>query len=228
MVSEMKEEIFEFNGYRATVLIPENPNGKWIWKTEFFHEFEQAEVALFESGYTRVYYQISDKFGSVNAVRLMRRFHKELLNRYAFLDEKAILFGFSRGGLYAYNYALYYPESVAKMYLDAPVLNLRTWPWNKGRNHELFCKEYNVNEETFQTFSGSPVDTVAEFAQYDIPLLIIAGDKDETVPIEQNTYVFDHYYKSVGKTLDLIIKAGVGHHPHSLEDVTPIVEFIER
>ena len=110
------------------------------------------------------------------------------------LEEKAILFGFSRGGLYAYNYALYYPESVAKMYLDAPVLNLRTWPWNKGRNHDLFCKEYNVNEETFATFRGSPVDTVAEFAQYDIPLLIVAGDKDESVPIEKNTYVFEEYY----------------------------------
>ena len=224
----MKTEVFQWNGYTATVLIPDEPNGKWIWKTEFFHEFEQAEVALFEKGYTRVYYQISDKFGSVEAVRLMRRFHKELLKRYSFLEEKAILFGFSRGGLYAYNYALYYPESVAKMYLDAPVLNLRTWPWNKGRNHDLFCKEYNVNEETFATFRGSPVDTVAEFAQYDIPLLIVAGDKDESVPIEKNTYVFEEYYKSIGKSFQLIVKAGAGHHPHSLEDVSPIVEFIEK
>ena len=224
----MKTEVFEWNGYTATVLIPDAPNGKWIWKTEFFHEFEQAEVALFERGYTRVYYQISDKFGSNDAVRLMRRFHKELLKRYSFLEEKAILFGFSRGGLYAYNYALYYPEHVAKMYLDAPVLNLRTWPWGKGRNHELFCQEYNVNEDTFTTFRGSPVDTVAEFAQYDIPLLIVAGDKDESVPIEKNTYVFDEYYKSVGKTFKLIIKEGAGHHPHSLEDVAPIVDFIEK
>ena len=224
----MKTEVFQWNGYTATVLIPDEPNGKWIWKTEFFHEFEQAEVVLFENCYTRVYYQISDKFGSVEAVRLMRRFHKELLKRYSFLEEKAILFGFSRGGLYAYNYALYYPESVAKMYLDAPVLNLRTWPWNKGRNHDLFCKEYNVNEETFATFRGSPVDTVAEFAQYDIPLLIVAGDKDESVPIEKNTYVFEEYYKSIGKSFHLIVKAGAGHHPHSLEDVSPIVEFIEK
>lgn len=25
-----------FNGYQATVLIPKNFNGKWIWKTEFY------------------------------------------------------------------------------------------------------------------------------------------------------------------------------------------------
>ena len=36
----MKEEVFqfEFNGHVATVICPENPNGKWIWKTEFFYE----------------------------------------------------------------------------------------------------------------------------------------------------------------------------------------------
>ena len=223
----MREEIFEWNGYQATVLIPDNANGRWIWKTEFFHAFEQAEVALFERGYTRVYYQISDKFGSPDSVRLMRQFHKELLKRFSFLEEKAILFGFSRGGLYAYNYALYYPESVAKLYLDAPVLNLRSWPWHKGVNHDLFCKEYNVNEETFQTFHGSPIDTVAEFAQYDIPLLIVAGDKDLSVPFEENTALLESYYRSAGKSFSLIVKAGCGHHPHSLEDVTPIVEFIE-
>ena len=224
----MKTEIFICNGYRATVLIPDNVNGKWIWKTEFFHAFENAELALFEKGYTRVYYHISDKFGSTNAVRLMRRFHRELLKRYSFLDEKAILFGFSRGGLYAYNYALYYPECVAKMYLDAPVLNLRSWPWHKDFNHELFCKEYNLNEETFETFQDSPIHTVAEFAEYDIPLLIIAGDKDEVVPIEENTYIFDAYYKSIGKSFNLIVKKSVGHHPHSLDDVRPILEFIEK
>ena len=61
-----------------------------------------------------------------------------------------------------------------------------------------------------------------------IPLLIVAGDKDETVPIEENTFVFDRYYKSIGKSFTLIVKAGVGHHPHSLEDVAPIVEFIVK
>ena len=222
------EEIFELNGYKATVMIPEKPNGKWIWKTEFFHEFEASEVALYEMGYTRVYYQISDKFGSFDAVRLMRRFHKELLKRYDFLDDKAILFGFSRGGLYAFNYALYYPESVAKIYLDAPVLNLRTWPWERGgANRELFCKEYNVNEETFKTFRGSPIDNMAEFAEYDIPLLIVAGDEDLSVPFDQNCKVLYDYYQSIGKSFTLIVKEGCGHHPHSLDDVTPIVNFVE-
>ncbi len=109
----MKEINFEYNGYQATILMPENFNGKWIWKTEFFYAFDKAEQALLEEGFARVYYQISNKYGSDKAVRLMHKFHKHIVQEYG-LQEKAILFGFSRGGLYAFNYALYYPEYVEK------------------------------------------------------------------------------------------------------------------
>ena len=222
------KEIFEAYGYTATVLIPKSPNGRWIWKTEFFDAFEDAEVKLFEMGYTRVYYGISDKFGSPEAVRLMKRFHKELIKRYSFLEERAILFGFSRGGLYAFNYALYYPEAVEKIYLDAPVLNLISWPWEKGGvNRERFAEEYNLNEDTIKTFKGSPLDNMAEFAENGIPLLIVAGDEDASVPLDRNARVLYDYYRSIGKPFEFIVKKGCGHHPHSLTDVTPIVDFVE-
>ena len=51
---------YEFNGHKATVIVPEKPNGKWIWKTEFLYAFDKAETELVDMGYTRVYYQISD------------------------------------------------------------------------------------------------------------------------------------------------------------------------
>jgi len=33
---------------------------------------------------------------------------------------------------------------------------------------------------------------------------------------------------ALGGEIELIAKSGIGHHPHGLEDSTPIVEFIER
>ena len=123
----MQKHEFTFLGHEAIVIIPDNPNGKWIWKTEFLYAFDQAERALLDDGYTRVYYQISNKYGSYNAVRLMRKFYHYVVKEFA-LDEKCILFGFSRGGLYAFNFALFYPEYVEKVYLDAPVLDMKTWP----------------------------------------------------------------------------------------------------
>ena len=29
-----KDHVYEFNGYKAYVTVPDNPNGKWIWKAE--------------------------------------------------------------------------------------------------------------------------------------------------------------------------------------------------
>ena len=53
-----------YNGHEATVIVPDNANGEWIWKTEFLYAFDAAERALLEKGYTRVYYSVSDKYGS--------------------------------------------------------------------------------------------------------------------------------------------------------------------
>ena len=227
-IMTFKTEEFEVNGYKATVLIPENPNGKWIWKTEFFYAFDQAERALFEKGYTRVYYQVSDMYGSVRAIRLMRNFHKELLKRFSFLDEQAILFGFSRGGLYAFNYTLYYPESVSKIYLDAPVLNLKSWPPEGSIEQKQFFEEYNLNKETFESFKDSPINHLQEFFEYKIPTLLVAGDSDKTVPFIDNGGIMSSKAKELDVEIGLILKKGYGHHPHSLEDVEPLMKFVER
>lgn len=218
---------YDFNGYEATVIIPDKPNGKWLWKTEFFYAFDDAERALSESGYTRVYYSISNKYGSVEAVRLMHNFHLDLVKRYP-LNEKACLIGMSRGGLYAFNYALFYPEYVNKVYLDAPVLDLRTWPPKGSGEYEEFLNEYCLNDETFAQFSSNPVDKLAEYFSHGIPTLLVAGCADEVVPFDKNSNVFIEYCKKNGVDLTYYLKPECKHHPHSLKDVKPILDFFEK
>ncbi len=218
---------FEFNGYEATVIRPENPNGKWIWKTEFLYAFDQAEQALVEKGYTRVNYAISDKYGSYQAVRLMHNFYLFVVKEYN-LDEKCSLFGFSRGGLYAFNFALFYPEYVEKIYLDAPVLDMRTWPPKGSVEREQLYHEYTLNEETLACFNGHPIENLKEFFSHKFPLLLIAGDGDEVLPFEQNSGKMIEYCKENDIPVKTIIKSGAKHHPHSLEDVTPILAFMEE
>lgn len=60
----MQKHEFIFEGNNATVIIPDNFHGEWIWKTEFLYAFDQAERALTDEGYARVYYEISDRYGS--------------------------------------------------------------------------------------------------------------------------------------------------------------------
>ena len=223
----MRKEEFEYNGYKATVLFPDNFNGKWVWKTEFFYAFDQAEQELFSMGYARVYYEISDMYGSDRAVRLMHLFHLHLHEKYC-LNTKPYLFGFSRGGLYAFNYALYYPEYVEKLYLDAPVLNLKSWPPRGSEEHSGLLTEYFLNEETFEKYAFSPIDRLKEFAKNNLPVMIVAGDSDEIVPHQENSEIMVNYYRAHGLKIEYILKPGCGHHPHSLQDVTPIIRFVQE
>lgn len=222
-------ETFEFNGYTATVVRPANPNGKWIWKTEFFTAFDKAERTLLDDGYTRVYYRISNKYGNPESVSLMESFYHEVTDRYN-LDDKCILFGFSRGGLYAFNFALECPQFVDKIYLDAPVLDLKTWP-TKSKNPGEFSgmlASYGLTEEEFASFKGSPIDKLEEFFALKIPLLVVAGDADATVPFEDNAGRLIEYALSNGHNITYFVEEGKDHHPHSLTDVTPIVDFCNR
>ncbi len=222
----MKIQEFDYNGYKATVILPEKPNGKWVWKTEFLYAFDQAERALLEEGYTRVYYSISNRYGSPKAVRLMHAFHKALLKKYPFLQEKANLFGFSRGGLYAFNYALFYPEYVERVYLDAPVLDVRSWPPKGSKEQAQLFEELSLTEEALQTYVGNPVNNIKEYIALQIPTLLVVGDADAEVPLRENGQVLIDEYERANATLSYIVKQGCAHHPHSLEDVTPILQFI--
>lgn len=218
---------FEYNGYTATVIRPENPNGKWVWKTEFFYAFDAAERELLDRGYTRVYYKISNKYGSYHAVRLMHSFYSYVKDKFS-LDDKCMLFGFSRGGLYAFNFALFYPECVGKIYLDAPVLDMRTWPEEGSENRGQVYKEYDLTPETIKNFKGHPIENLAEFFSHGIPLLLVAGAADEIVPFEENSGRMIDYCRNKGVDITCYVKPECKHHPHSLDDVTPIIEFIER
>lgn len=220
-----KEENFEYNGYQAIVLIPEKSNKKWVWKTEFFYAFDQAEQALLEQGYTRVYYQVSNKYGSPSAIRLMEDFYHFVVEKFQ-LNKKCVLFGFSRGGLYAFNFAATHPEFVDKMYLDAPVLDLKTWPLRKSAEQAQMFEEYGLNEQSLVTFKGNPIDKLDMFFALHIPLLLIAGGKDEIVPFDKNAGLLIAYCKEKNIKIKAIVKEDGGHHPHSLDDVQPILDFV--
>ena len=221
----MRTDVFEFNGYEATVIIPDDPNGEWVWKTEFLYAFDKAEQELLDLGYTRVYYRVSNMYGSHKAIRLMRAFYHFVKEKYA-LSEKCHLFGFSRGGLYAFNFALYYPEYVKSVYLDAPVLDLASWPREGSAEREQVYREYSLNDKTIKGFVGSPVNNFAEFFANGIPLLIVAGGADEVVPFEENSEKMIKFAAESGYDIKYIVKQDCKHHPHSLEDVRPIIDFV--
>lgn len=223
----MTVEKFDFMGHEATVIRPDKPNGKWVWKTEFLYAFDDAEKALTELGYTRVNLSISNRYGSYSAVRVMHRFYLHIVERYS-LDGRCVLFGFSRGGLYAFNFALFYPEAVSAIYLDAPVLDLRTWPPVNTKEYTDMLAEYGLCDETLKSFPGNPVENLDELTSLGIPLLLVAGGADEIVPFPENSGRLIEHCNAKNVPLTYYVKPDGKHHPHSLADVSPIIDFITK
>lgn len=59
-----------------------------------------------------------------------------------------------------------------------------------------------------------------------VPILIVVGDVDKVVPVAENSALLEERLNSLGWELNMIHKPEVGHHPHSLKDPKPIVDFI--
>ena len=60
-----------------------------------------------------------------------------------------------------------------------------------------------------------------------IPIILVYGDSDVIVPYNENGAILEKYYRENGGKIVAIGKPGCGHHPHGLEDNTPIIEFVE-
>ena len=195
----------DVSGRRGCLICPGQalPGRPWIWRCEFLGAFDTVDLALLKMGWHLAYFRVSDMYGCPGAIRLMHDFQEELCDAYA-LNRQAVLFGFSRGGLYAVNYALTYPYDTALVYLDAPVLDLKSWPCGAGGDAR--CAE--------------------EYAALQIPTIIVAGGADTVVPFAENGEPFCERVRRAGGVIESIVKPDCGHHPHSLDDPRPVTDFI--
>jgi pimeloyl-ACP methyl ester carboxylesterase len=64
--------------------------------------------------------------------------------------------------------------------------------------------------------------------KHDIPILLVCGDSDETVPYEENGKVLKDYCESHGGKIKTFLKKDCGHHPHGLENYKLAVDIIEE
>lgn len=230
-----KQMNFTVGGRTSYIVCPEKalPGNSWVWRTEFFEAFNYVDRALLERGWHLAYHCVSDMYGCPESVSMMKEFYDTAVNEYG-MSSKPAMFGFSRGALYAVNFALKYPDCCGLLYLDAPVLDICSWPGGLGaglgeESCWKECKEiYHLNDETALTFTGNPLDRTKELAKTGIPVMLVCGDADRYVPYAENGEPFYEKMKEAGADIMLIVKPGCDHHPHSLSDPAPVVDFIEK
>jgi pimeloyl-ACP methyl ester carboxylesterase len=233
-VENYQMRTFEVSGRPVSIVMPEKPAQAipWAWKGEFLNAFPATELALLRKGFHIVYMQYTDMFGSPDVVKKWDTLYAFLTRKYGFAEKPALI-GLSRGGLYCYNWAIANPDKVACIYGDAPVCDMKSWPGGKGkgsgspRDWEKVMDVFGFSSEQEATeYGGNPIDNLRVLAEHNIPILHVYGDADDVVPWDENTGVVAARYRELGGSIELICKPGCGHHPHGLDDPSPIVDFI--
>jgi lysophospholipase L1-like esterase len=203
----------------------------FAWRGEFFGHEPQTDIALLQCGFHVAYVNAKNMYGAPAAMAIWEQLDDLLVK--AGLTGKITLIGMSRGGLYCYNWAALHPQTVSVIYGDAPVCDFKSWPGCLGRSRGPtndwlpMLKVYGFkNKAEALAYKKNPVDNLAPIAAAGIPIIHVVGQADTLVPVEENTDLVEQRYKALGGTIQVIRKPGADHHPHSLPNPQPIVDFI--
>ncbi len=223
---------FAYQDREAIVVCPKHAatGNPWIWRPAFFGAFASVDEELLRRGFHVAYYDLTHLYGSPRARKSGTDFYWNMVRMYG-LSPKVTLEGFSRGGLFAYNWAADHPDKVACIYVDAPVCNVFSWPGRSPENAGLWkglLEEWGLADDQMNSFSGNPIDRLKPLTDAGIPVICVCGDSDKVVPFSENSAIVRQRYTAMGAPFELILKSGVDHHPHSLSDPAPVVDFIIR
>ena len=228
---------FEVDGCQAWIAVPSKAakGNPWVWCMEFPTAFDTRTgvVPLTESGFFYVHIKVGNTFGCPSAQKHLDAFYKFIQEKG--LSKKGTLVGVSRGGMYAYRFAARNTDKVSCIYGDAAVCDFKSWPGGKGKGKgsagdwKSLIKLYGFKDEAEAlAYKGNPIDILEPLANAKIPLIHVVGDADNVVPAAENALIIEKRYKALGGTINVFHKDGCGHHPHGLEDPTPVVELIKR
>ena len=229
-------EEFTFENKPAKVILPHVRREKpaLLIKTEYFNAFPETEIALLERGYFLGFIENGNRWGTDDDLDRKARFIRFVQEKYA-LSDKCVPVGMSCGGLIAIKLAAKYPSLVSCLYLDAPVLNYMSCPCGFGIGNSLA----STNEEILHalgmqsisellSYREMPLDKLPKLVGAKIPVVLVAGDSDHTVPFCENGILLQNAYEKAGLPLEVYLKPGCDHHPHGLPDPSPVIAFIER
>lgn len=224
---------FEFQSRMAKLVCPKaNCDGnKWLFKTEYFGAFPAFELDMLEKGYHVAYVANKTRWHDESDDAVKEAFCQFLHEEFE-LNEKCVLVGMSCGGMHAVYFAAKYPQRVAALYLDAPVLNLLSCPAGVGlagdTMYEEFVRHTGMTKSDLINYRNHPVDRLNVLLDNQIPVFLVVGDMDDVVPYVENGKMLYDYYCKHGREITLVIKEGCAHHPHGLEDNTPLIDFVCR
>lgn len=221
----------EFEGRELVHVFPENPNGKWALKTEYFGAFPAVEIELVKLGYHLFHVASKTRWHCDEDTEIRAKLAENVHSTYN-LSKKCAVVGMSCGGMQGIYFGARYPQYVSCLYLDAPVVNFLSCPGGLGKGKAIAFEEFEkargMSMIDLISYRDQPLDNIPGLVKNNIPIILVSGDADTVVPYDENGILIERAYRAAGAPIEVIIKKGGDHHPHSLEDNTPIIEFIKK
>ena len=221
----------DLNGRKVYIACPceGTENGRWALKTEYFTAFPDVQIRLLEKGYHIAHIENKTRWNLPEDTDARHELCKFMHEKYG-LTEKCVIIGMSCGGMQGIYSAAKYPDDISCLYLDAPVVNLLSCPAGLGSASaemmDEFTKNTGITLKELISYRNHPLDCLGALTANNIPLFLVGGDSDTVVPFDENGAFIEAAYKKAGCIIETRVKKGCDHHPHSLEDNTPIIDFI--
>jgi predicted esterase len=227
-----KAETFEVDGHRAFVhAAPRPAEGRpWLWyaptlkgvsivqRTLYFESLMHAGIGIagFDLGEVR---------GAPGSTAQFTGFYEEMVRRG--WSRKPILLGQSRGGVMMLAWATRNPEKVRAFVGIYPVCNLASWPLKNSRAATL--ADFGMTEAELVSRLGefNPVDHLDGLLANRVPIFVVHGDSDRSVPYDDNTRLLRERYEAGGGSITVKLIPGEGHKVSpSFFECRELVDFI--
>lgn len=231
MWKDYKYTDFEFEGRKATLVFPKETDEKrrWTLKMEYQYAFIEEELSLLEKGFHVAYLENISRFASKADCDAKARFAEYLHNEYG-LNEKCVPVGMSLGGAHAMNFAGFHPDKVSCLYIDAPILSF--FQYAKEKYRDIWEKEVvptypGITRAGLYYFDNHPMSKIPILQAHNIPVLLVYGNEDMTVPCDEHARIMEMEYEDKPGLLTVMVRNLQGHHPHGFPtDPKPIVDYI--
>ena len=202
----LKLERFTFEERDALIVFPEEgtANGRLVLKSEYWNAFPDTEVALVKLGFHLCFIKNVNRWGTEDVIDTQARFVRFVAEKYG-LQQKVVPVGMSCGGLIATKFAAKYPELVSCLYIDAPLLDMRTDGYKPSIDEML--KVLNMESlECMDDYHEMPMDKIPALVENKIPIVMVVGGADVIVPLEKNGAILEKAYRDAGVEIQVYCK----------------------
>ncbi len=223
---------FDFEGHKAWVVEPKGETAAgtpWTWVMQWADAYvdRQGCLDLLAQGWHHVTIDVFAERMTESGLKVCRDYQRFLVEKLGFAP-KANLIGMSWGGFFSVRYTNAHPDCVRRIYLDAPLLNFmgfgnpdygRIGPW----------ADMKPAEGNWLDDPRMPVNMAPALAKAQIPILLLYGGQDQTVPPALNCELFTQRFRAAGGKIKVIPRHLYGHHPHGEDPnkTNSIVDFFK-